>query len=107
MKKQQNNSTHAWALHVALSIALLSISAVLLASSFRATPATRGLSAFSAPAAAGHKEPTIEQLASIPSLAAADVPFTFNNTGSLTTARIYSHGDVAAQRQGAGSGRNT
>src|SRR6516164_100458 len=88
MKKQQNNSTHAWALHVALSIALLSISAVLLASSFRATPATRGLNAFSAPAAAGHKEPTIEQTASIPSLPAVDAPFTFNNTGNLTTARL-------------------
>src|SRR6266446_5263287 len=46
MKKQQNNSTRGWALHVALSIALLSISAVLLASSFKATPATSGLSAF-------------------------------------------------------------
>ena len=89
MKKQQNNSAHAWALLVAVSVALLSISAVLLAgASFRATPATRGLSAFSAPAAAGHKEPTLEQLASIPSLPAVDAPFTFNNTGSLTTARL-------------------
>src|SRR6516225_4614266 len=88
MKKQQNNSTHAWALHVALSIALLSMSAVLLASGFKTTPATRGLSAFSAPAAAGHKEPTIEQLASIPSLPSVDAPFTFNNTGSLITARF-------------------
>ena len=33
MKKQQNNSTRGWALLIALSIALLSISAVLLASS--------------------------------------------------------------------------
>ena len=38
MKKQQNNSTKAWALQVALSVALLSISAVLLASSFNSTP---------------------------------------------------------------------
>jgi phospholipase C len=38
MKKQQNNSTNAWALQVALSVALLSISAVLLASSFNSTP---------------------------------------------------------------------
>ncbi len=37
MKKQQNNSTKAWALQVALSVALLSISAVLLASSFNST----------------------------------------------------------------------
>ena len=52
MKKQQNNSTHAWALQVALSIALLSISAVLLASSFKTTPVTRGLSAPINPVAA-------------------------------------------------------
>ena len=45
MKKQKNNSTRAWALHVALSLALLSISAVLVASGFNATPATSGLSA--------------------------------------------------------------
>ena len=51
MKKQQNNSTRAWALQVALSIALLFISTVLLASSSNATP------------------------------------FTFDNTGSLATAR--------------------
>src|SRR5215467_13994086 len=38
MKKQQNNSTNAWALQVALSVALLSISAVLLAASFNSTP---------------------------------------------------------------------
>src|SRR5215470_12502743 len=38
MKKQQNNSTNAWALQVALSVTLLSISAVLLAASFKSTP---------------------------------------------------------------------
>jgi phospholipase C len=38
MKKQQNNSINAWALQVALSVALLSISAVLLAASFNSTP---------------------------------------------------------------------
>ena len=38
MKKQQNTSTKAWALQVALSVTLLSIAAVLLASSFIATP---------------------------------------------------------------------
>ena len=43
MKKQKNNSTRAWALHVALSIALLSVSAVLVAASFKAAPATSGL----------------------------------------------------------------
>src|SRR5437879_3591784 len=39
MKKQQNNSTNAWALQAALSVALLSISAVLLAAGFNSTPA--------------------------------------------------------------------
>ena len=39
MKKQQNKSTNAWALQIALSVTLLSISAVLLASSFNSTPA--------------------------------------------------------------------
>src|SRR5262249_17471524 len=38
MKKQQNNSTNAWALQVALSVILPCISAVLLASSFNITP---------------------------------------------------------------------
>ncbi|MGC1321297.1 MAG: alkaline phosphatase family protein [Candidatus Udaeobacter sp.] len=37
MKKQQNNSTKAWALQAALSVALLSVSAVLLAASFNST----------------------------------------------------------------------
>jgi len=37
MKKQPNNSTKAWALQVALSVTLLSISAVLLAASFNST----------------------------------------------------------------------
>src|SRR5881396_2689584 len=51
MKKQRNNSTRAWALHIALSVALLSISAVLLASSFSAAPAAGGFSAFRTPTA--------------------------------------------------------
>src|SRR5690349_9945911 len=38
MKKQQNNSTKAWALRVALSVTLLSVSAVLLAASFNSSP---------------------------------------------------------------------
>src|SRR5947207_13418543 len=38
MKKQQNNSTKAWALQAVLSVALLSISAVFLASSFNSSP---------------------------------------------------------------------
>src|SRR5882724_2515911 len=87
MKKQQNNSTRAWALHVALSIALLSISAVLLASSFKATPATRGLSAPINPVAAGDKELVIAGPASALILSSADAPFTFDNTGSLGAAR--------------------
>ena len=42
MKKQQNNFTRGWARQVALSIAMLSISAVLLASSSEAAPFTFG-----------------------------------------------------------------
>src|SRR5437773_2543511 len=89
MKKQQNNSTRGWALHVALSIALLSISAVLLASSFKATPATRGLSAPINPVAAGDKELVITEPASSQSLSPAYAPFTFGNTGSLDTGRYW------------------
>src|SRR5438874_13741009 len=48
MNKHKNNSTDARALHVALSIALLCIAAVLLAASFNTTPVTRGLSAATA-----------------------------------------------------------
>src|SRR6267378_8363386 len=89
MKKQRNNSTRAWALHVALSIALLSISAVLLASSFSATPATSGLSATTKPVAAGGNQLAIAGPVSSQSLSPADAPFTFGNTGSLITARYY------------------
>ena len=143
MKKQQNNSIRAWALQVALSVALLSISAVLLASNFKAAPAPIN------PGAAGDNDLVIAGPASSQSLSPADAPFTFGNTGSLTTARdchtatllpngkvlvaggfgtelscergtvrpgqrdldrhrqpqhrtLCSHGDVAAQRQGAG-----
>ena len=88
MKKQQNNSTRAWALHVALAIALLSISAVLFAAaSFKATPARSGLSAPINPVAAGGKDLVIAGPASAQSLSPADAPFTFNGTGSLATAR--------------------
>src|SRR5260370_14873818 len=38
MKQQQNDSTNGWVLQVALSLMLLSISAVLLAASFNSTP---------------------------------------------------------------------
>src|ERR1700746_3107900 len=37
MKKQQNNSINAWALQIALSVILLSVSALLLATSFNST----------------------------------------------------------------------
>jgi len=90
MKKQQNNSTRAWALQIALSVALLSISAVLLASSFKATPAASGLSAPIEAVAAGDNDLVITGLASAWSLFPADVPFTFSNTGSLNTVR-YGH----------------
>src|SRR5438309_393362 len=89
MKKQQNNSAHASALLVALSVALLSISAVLLASSFKATPASSGLSAPITPVAAGDKDLAIAGPASAQSLPHADATFTCNNTGSLNTARYF------------------
>src|SRR5437773_1608538 len=73
MKKQQNNSTNAWALHVALSVALLSISAVLLASGFKPTLAASGLRAAIKPVAAGDP-----------------ASGTWTATGNLTTAR-YGH----------------
>src|SRR5215471_12235477 len=38
MKKQQNNSTNAWAIQIALAVTLLSVSAVLLAASLNSTP---------------------------------------------------------------------
>src|SRR6266496_1031999 len=87
MKKQQNNSSRAWALQIALSAALLSISAVLLASSFSATPATSALSATTKPVVAGDKHLVIAGPVSALSLSPADAPFTFDNTGSLGTAR--------------------
>src|SRR5260370_42508657 len=89
MKKRQNNSTRAWALQVALSIALLSISAVLLAPSFKATPATSGLSATTKSVAAGDKDLVIAGPVSALSLSPAAAPFTFDNTGSLGTARYF------------------
>ena len=88
MKKQQNNSIRAWALQVALSVALLSISAVLLASaSFKAAPVTSELSAPINPGAAGDKDLMTAGPAFSQSLSPADAPFTFSNTGSLNTAR--------------------
>ena len=87
MKKQKNNSAGAWALQIALSAALLSISAVLVASSFKATPATSGLSAPIQPVVAGDKDLMIAGPASGQTLSSADGPFTFGNTGSLNTAR--------------------
>jgi hypothetical protein len=74
VKKQQNNSTHGWALLVALAIALLSISAVLLAAaSFKAAPAAGGLAGPSS---------------SIPSLPNVAAPFTFNTSRSLGPRRV-------------------
>src|SRR4030081_2275126 len=43
MKKHQNNSTRASALQITLSVALLSVSAILFATSFKAAPAVTGM----------------------------------------------------------------
>ena len=87
MKKQKNNSTRAWALQITLSVALVSISAVLVASTFKATPATSGLSAPIQPVVTGDKGLTIAGPASARTLSPADALFTFVNNGSLNTAR--------------------
>src|SRR5260370_3360697 len=91
MKKQQNNSPRAWALQIALSVALLSISAPLLASSFKATSAASGLSAPIEAVAAGDNDLVIAGLASARSLSPADAPFTFSNTDHLNTLRSAPH----------------
>jgi hypothetical protein len=87
MKKKQNNSADAWALQIAPLVTLLSISAILLASSFKATPATSGSSATIQPVVTVDKDPTIAGPASARTLSPADAPFTFVNKGSLNTAR--------------------
>src|SRR5207247_10000971 len=89
VKKQHNYSSRAWVLHVALWVALLSMSAVLAASSFKAAPATSGLSASIEPALQGDKELAIAAPVPAPSLPSVDAPFTFNATGSLGAARDF------------------
>src|SRR5258705_2113445 len=88
MKKKQNNAAGTWALQIALSVALLSISAVLMASSFKATPATSGLSATVQPAVAGNNDLMITGPASAQTLSPGDAPFTFSDTGSLNIPRF-------------------
>ena len=63
------------------------MSAVLLASTFKAAPAASGLIAPIAPVAEGDKDLAIPGPASVSSLSPVDAPFTFDNTGSLNTAR--------------------
>ena len=100
MKKQQNNSTRAWALHVALSVALLSISAVLFAAAnFKVAPATRGLNAPINPVAAGDRDLAIAGQALAQSLSPADAPFTFSDTGPLNTERGYHTATLLPNRQ--------
>jgi hypothetical protein len=88
MKKRRNNSTRASALQITLSAALISISAILLASTFKAAPAASDLSAPIAPALEGDKDLAIAGPVSGPTLSAVDA-FTFDNTGSLNTARVH------------------
>ncbi len=89
MKKRQDNCTRASAVQIILSIALISISAVLLAAtSFKRTPLASELSAAIAPGFEVAKDnlsmagPTLGSTRSV-----VGAPFTFDNTGSLGTAR--------------------
>src|SRR5437868_3620013 len=91
MKKCENNSARAWVPQVTLSLSLLTISAILLASSFKAAPTgDSGLNASVASANDLDIAPrNIGQTSPRPGPASspAGAPFTFDNTGSLNTAR--------------------
>src|SRR5438552_8170684 len=87
MKKDRNNSARASALQIGLSIAVTLMSAVLLTSTFKAAPAASGLVAPIAPGAGGDKDLAIPCPASVSSLSPLDLPFTFDYTPSLNTAR--------------------
>src|SRR5438552_9538167 len=87
MKKDRNNSARASALQIGLSIAVTLMSAVLLTSTFKAAPAASGLVAPIAPGAGGDKDLAIPGPASVSSLSPLDLPFTFDYTPSLNTAR--------------------
>src|SRR5919198_907552 len=89
MKKQQNNSIHGWALQIALSIALLSMSAVLLASSFKATPAASGFSAPIKQVVAGDKDLVIAGAAGLPQ-ANTNTPVLVVTTDSNQFSKYYS-----------------
>jgi uncharacterized delta-60 repeat protein len=88
MKTRRSNSTRASVLQINLSTALISISAILLASTFKAAPAASRLSAPIAPALEGTKDLAINGPVSGPTLSVVDA-FTFDNTGSLNTARVH------------------
>src|SRR5436190_24384399 len=92
MKKRQNNSKRAFALQLTLTIALLAISAILFASSFRAAPT--GQDGFypplpTAPAAAEAPEGIVPITVSLPVDSIPDTtPTTVNILENVNTTTI-------------------
>jgi Galactose oxidase, central domain len=80
MKKRQKNSGSVFALPITLSLALVSIAAILLATSFKAAP-----TGASGKQQGKQKPDVVRMIGATPS---GDAPFTFHNTGSLNTARF-------------------
>jgi hypothetical protein len=80
MKKRQKNSGSVFALPITLSLALVSIAAILLATSFKAAP-----TGASGKQQGKQKPDVVRMIGTTPS---GDAPFTFHNTGSLNTARF-------------------
>ena len=89
MKKQQHNSIQGWTLQIAFSIALLSVSAVLLESSFKATPAASGFSAPIKQVVAGDKDLVIAGPAGLPQ-ANTNTPVLVVTTDSNQFSKYYS-----------------
>ena len=135
MKKRQNTSQDAAALRSTMSAVLISISIILLASSFKAAPAADELGAWLSPHPAKAREAGSWTFTGGLNIAREGHTATLlptgkvlvaggdNNSVILSSAELYdpatgpgrhrqprppharSHGDAAAHRQGAGGGR--